>query len=148
MTTQTKRWINMPFNFLCLYPLSFATKLRFEYWSKVVYRIVRILRSKSRENRLLRRCLVGKDEQSIDSRCGGNGNNMCFSFLAPKYCREVFETNKDFQKIFWNYEFLNDIWKKMKHLKTNKQTNIRNFVRYFLNLSFQDAFDAILYCVH
>ena len=44
--------------------------------SKVVYRIVRILRSKSRKNCLLRRCLVGKDEQSIDSRCGGNGINL------------------------------------------------------------------------
>lgn len=129
----------MPFNFLCLYPLSFATKLRFEYWSKVVYRIVRILRSKSRKNRLLRRCLVGKDERSIDSRCGGNGNNMCFSFLAPKYCREVFETNKDFQKIFWNYEFLNDIWKKMKHLKTNKHSK-------FCSIFSESFFSRRLWC--
>lgn len=89
----------MPFNFLCLCPLSFATKLRFEYIESGVSNRENS-KVEKQENCLLRRCLVGKDEQSIDSRCGGNGNNMCFSFLAPKYCREVFGTNKDFQKIF------------------------------------------------
>ena len=90
--------------------------------SKVVYRIVRILRSKSRKNCLLRRCLVGKDEQSIDSPCGGNGMNMCSSFLAPKYCREVFETNK---MIFRKYFEIMNFWMifegKWSILK-NKQT--------------------------